>query len=240
MERVSDYLEQEDTVVGPTSASPTRMTCRRSRTSSASTRSPSRTRSRGTSGPRSTATPPTSSSTAYATAIAGDGELRPAKVSAFVLPRALVTVRQDAVVRHRAGGPAPGTTTPELIRVRRRGAAAQPARRHRGQPLRRRAGLGRRRSRSSRTACSTTSRPARSAAPHLPAPQGAGALRRVILPMRDVVGVAAAPPGAGTARPERLYHDLYDHVLRATEWTESSATWSPPSSRPTCPCRTPG
>ncbi len=33
---------------------------------------------------------------AYATAIVGDGQLRPAKVSAFVLPQALVTVRQEA------------------------------------------------------------------------------------------------------------------------------------------------
>ena len=48
-------------------------------------------------------------------------------------------------------------------------------------------------------------------------------LRRVVLPMREVVGaIQHRRIGAKTA-PELdpLYADLYDHVLRASEWTES-------------------
>jgi len=55
-------------------------------------------------------------------------------------------------------------------------------------------------------------------------------LRRVVLPMRELVngvlrhreprpGDAAAVAGEATLRP--WYDDLYDHVLRAAEWTES-------------------
>jgi magnesium transporter len=36
-------------------------------------------------------------------------------------------------------------------------------------------------------------------------------LRRIVLPMREIVAEDLLP----------YYHDLYDHVLRATEWTES-------------------
>ena len=62
-------------------------------------------------------------------------------------------------------------------------------------------------------------------------------LRRVVLPMREVVGTiirhrdqlreayrAEAPSQQAAAGPNELrgyYDDLYDHVLRAAEWTES-------------------
>jgi magnesium transporter len=48
-------------------------------------------------------------------------------------------------------------------------------------------------------------------------------LRRVILPMRDVVNVVLRHRQDGHASPEldSWYEDLYDHVLRASEWTES-------------------
>ena len=59
-------------------------------------------------------------------------------------------------------------------------------------------------------------------------------LRRIVLPMREVVNACMrrdlhVVDDAMTP----YYQDVYDHVLRATEWTESCATWSPPSSRPT-------
>ena len=45
-------------------------------------------------------------------------------------------------------------------------------------------------------------------------------LRRVVLPMREVVnGVLRHSPTAGAL--DVWYDDLYDHVLRASEWTES-------------------
>jgi len=47
-------------------------------------------------------------------------------------------------------------------------------------------------------------------------------LRRVVLPMREVVNTLMRPDLQLV--PDDLmpyYHDLYDHVLRATEWTES-------------------
>ena len=46
------------------------------------------------------------------------------------------------------------------------------------------------------------------------------ALRRVVLPMREVVsGLMRHRESEGTMRA--WYDDLYDHVLRASEWTES-------------------
>lgn len=46
------------------------------------------------------------------------------------------------------------------------------------------------------------------------------ALRRVVLPMREVVnGLLRHRKGGDELDP--LYDDLYDHVLRASEWTES-------------------
>lgn len=46
-------------------------------------------------------------------------------------------------------------------------------------------------------------------------------LRRVVLPMREVVNglLRHRPTGAGEL--DTAYDDLYDHVLRAAEWTES-------------------
>ena len=49
-------------------------------------------------------------------------------------------------------------------------------------------------------------------------------LRRVILPMRDVVSTLTRAGGHDVQVPHELagyYDDLYDHVLRASEWTES-------------------
>lgn len=51
-------------------------------------------------------------------------------------------------------------------------------------------------------------------------------LRRVVLPMREVVSTIQhrrADAGSAVTAPELdpLYADLYDHVLRASEWTES-------------------
>jgi len=47
-------------------------------------------------------------------------------------------------------------------------------------------------------------------------------LRRIVLPMREIVNTLLRPDlkvVADDLMP--YYHDLYDHVLRATEWTES-------------------
>lgn len=46
-------------------------------------------------------------------------------------------------------------------------------------------------------------------------------LRRVVLPMREVVNGVLRHRGDEDALLARLYDDLYDHVLRAAEWTES-------------------
>ncbi len=48
-------------------------------------------------------------------------------------------------------------------------------------------------------------------------------LRRVILPMREVVNGVLRHRKDRSAAPEldSWYDDLYDHVLRASEWTES-------------------
>jgi len=49
-------------------------------------------------------------------------------------------------------------------------------------------------------------------------------LRRVVLPMRDVVNAVLRHRGELAERHTELdgfYDDLYDHVLRASEWTES-------------------
>lgn len=50
------------------------------------------------------------------------------------------------------------------------------------------------------------------------------ALRRAVLPMREVVGAMLRHGGGnGTRDPllDSYFQDLYDHVLRAAEWTES-------------------
>ena len=48
-------------------------------------------------------------------------------------------------------------------------------------------------------------------------------LRRVVLPMREVVNTVMrrTSPGAGIGELDGWYSDLYDHVIRAAEWTES-------------------
>jgi magnesium transporter len=49
-------------------------------------------------------------------------------------------------------------------------------------------------------------------------------LRRVVLPMREVVNTVMrhqSDLGGGPGELEGWYTDLYDHVLRASEWTES-------------------
>lgn len=48
-------------------------------------------------------------------------------------------------------------------------------------------------------------------------------LRRVVLPMREVVNtlMRRSAPGANAGELEGWYSDLYDHVIRAAEWTES-------------------
>ncbi|MGI9164656.1 MAG: magnesium transporter CorA family protein [Mycobacterium sp.] len=48
-------------------------------------------------------------------------------------------------------------------------------------------------------------------------------LRRVVLPMREVVNTVMlrGVQGSDAAELTSWYHDLYDHVIRAAEWTES-------------------
>lgn len=48
-------------------------------------------------------------------------------------------------------------------------------------------------------------------------------LRRIVLPMREVVNtiMRRSSPGTDTAGLDGWYSDLYDHVIRAAEWTES-------------------
>jgi magnesium transporter len=47
-------------------------------------------------------------------------------------------------------------------------------------------------------------------------------LRRIVLPMREIVNTLMRPDLKVVAEDlVPYYHDLYDHVLRATEWTES-------------------
>lgn len=50
------------------------------------------------------------------------------------------------------------------------------------------------------------------------------ALRRIVLPMREVVGTLSRRDDSQTQHDPALipfFDDLYDHVLRVTEWTES-------------------
>ncbi|MCG7428105.1 magnesium transporter CorA family protein [Helcobacillus sp. ACRRO] len=46
-------------------------------------------------------------------------------------------------------------------------------------------------------------------------------LRRVVLPMREVVNTLIRHRGRTGGSLDSWYDDLYDHVLRASEWTES-------------------
>lgn len=47
------------------------------------------------------------------------------------------------------------------------------------------------------------------------------ALRRIVLPMREVVNAILRHRGRTGSDLDHWYDDLYDHVLRASEWTES-------------------
>lgn len=47
------------------------------------------------------------------------------------------------------------------------------------------------------------------------------ALRRAVLPMREVVNAILRHRGRDGGELDHWYDDLYDHVLRASEWTES-------------------
>ena len=159
--------------------------------------------------------------TTYATAVQSDGRLRPAKVSAFALPRALVTVRQDAffdidqVVRA-------WDDNPELIAfgvasllyglldvivdghfdtvqsLDDRIEAIEDA-------------LFDDQPRSTDVQRSTYE-----------LRKMLVSVRKLILPMREVVGslLHNEVTRQGGELVER-YHDLYDHVLRATEWADS-------------------
>lgn len=46
-------------------------------------------------------------------------------------------------------------------------------------------------------------------------------LRRLVLPMREVVSGLLRHSPSGTSELDAWYYDIYDHVLRASEWTES-------------------
>ncbi len=46
-------------------------------------------------------------------------------------------------------------------------------------------------------------------------------LRRIVLPMREVVGALQRHRDDDTGELARFFDDLYDHVIRAAEWTES-------------------
>src|SRR4029079_6482026 len=57
-------------------------------------------------------------------------------------------------------------------------------------------------------------------------------LRRVVLPMREVVNsLMRRDIHLLDEEMTHYYQDVYDHVLRATEWTESLRDLSAPSSR---------
>ena len=60
-------------------------------------------------------------------------------------------------------------------------------------------------------------------------------LRRVSLPMREVVNTLLRRDlGFVNEDLAPYYQDVYDHVLRVTEWTESLRDLSPPSKTATC------
>jgi magnesium transporter len=157
---------------------------------------------------------------AYALAIVGDGELRPAKVSAFVLPRALVTVRQEAwfdieqVVRTWDDNPdlieyGPASLLYGLLDVIVDGhfdtvqGMDDRIEEIEDQLFAERPDMDVQR--ATYDLRKTLVR-----------------MRKLILPMREVVGSLLHNEAAkhGGELTER-YQDLYDHVLRATEWADS-------------------
>src|SRR5512133_159513 len=220
MERVSDYLEQEDTVVWADLCVPDRddlqMVADELGLDPLAVEDAIGRHER----PKVDRYPTHLFVNAYATAIAGDGELRAAKVSAFVLPQALVTVRQEAwfdieqVVRAWDDNPdlseyGPASLLHGLLDVIVDGhfdtvqrmddrieAIEDELFADRPQMDVQRATYDLRKTLVS--------------------------LRKLILPMREVVGSLLHNEAAkhGGELTER-YQDLYDHVLRATEWADS-------------------
>jgi magnesium transporter len=157
---------------------------------------------------------------AYATAIDAAGELQMAKVSAFVLPRALVTVRQEAwfdiepVVRawddnQELAAYGPASLLYGLLDVIVDGHFDTVQRMDdrieeiEDDLFAERPGMD-----VQRATYELRKRLVR--------------LRKLILPMREVVGSLLHNEVAkrGGELTER-YQDLYDHVLRATEWADS-------------------
>lgn len=159
--------------------------------------------------------------TAYATGFDADGKLRPAKVAAFALPRALVTVRQDAwfdierVVR--AWDDNPELTNYGVLsllyglldvivdghfdtvqRMDDRIEEIEDA------------------LFDERPGSTDVQRATYELRKTLVG------LRKLVLPMREVVGSIVHNEAARTdVELTERYHDLYDHVLRATEWADS-------------------
>ncbi len=157
---------------------------------------------------------------AYATAIAGDGRLMAAKVSAFVLPQALVTVRQEAwfdieeVVRAWDDNPelteyGPASLLYGLLDVIVDGHFETVQRMDdRIEEVEDELFVDRPQMDVQRATYEVR--------------KTLVSLRKLVLPMREVVGSllhndVARHGGELTAR----YQDLYDHVLRATEWADS-------------------
>ena len=157
---------------------------------------------------------------AYATAIAEGGELRAAKVSAFVLPRALVTVRQQAwfdieqVVRSWDDNPeltqyGPASLLYGLLDVIVDGHFDTVQRMDdRIEEIEDELFADRPTMDVQRATYELRKRLV--------------SLRKLILPMREVIGSLLHNEAArhGGELMER-YQDLYDHVLRATEWADS-------------------
>jgi magnesium transporter len=158
--------------------------------------------------------------TTYATAILDNGELRPAKVSAFVLPQALVTVRREAwfdieqVVRAWDDNPdlteyGPPSLLYGLLDVIVDGHFDTVQRMDdRIEEIEDELFADRPELDVQRATYDLRKQLVK--------------LRRLILPMREVVGSLlhneAAKHGGGLTEH---YQDLYDHVLRATEWADS-------------------
>ena len=151
------------------------------------------------------------------------GQLATNELAAFITPKALITVRKspnidiDAVVARWDESPGPG-------RQRRRLSLLRAARLLGGQPLRRGDA-------SRRSGGGGRGPPLRRRVEHMSSAvqrrtfalrKSLVQLRRVTLPMREVVNTLLRQDlGVVTEAMQPYYHDIYDHVLRATEWTES-------------------
>ena len=161
--------------------------------------------------------------TAYGVQLSAEtGELHTSELAAFITPRALITVRKDdgldigAVVGLLGRQPGPG-------QGRRRLPAVRPDRQHRGRPLRRRAGAGRH-DRGARGPAVRRRRRGTSEVQRrsFELRKSLVLLRRVVLPMREVVNALMRRDlHVVDESMQPYYQDVYDHVLRATEWTES-------------------